>query len=292
MKKIFLLSLTILLVTFGCTNKQTEEIQMLKQENLALKTMIAPPPSVLDAMYPPVTEQPVYQLRMMEIEVPMSGILVDLLENDMENVKTNFENFKTQYEKVAKLVPEWENKFPLGPVEGLGIALQSGEQGKVMAAFGELGKVCADCHLETMVKVQQKYHWMDLGEVKATDPLTKEEVNFTTFKQYLSSSFSGISVDLQEGQIENALKQFEGFNARFQTLKDTCGDCHGTSERKYYVDESVQAMINKLGRALKNPSSLNPEQVQKLMMGIGIESCGKCHLVHVPAALAKLRWTK
>jgi len=292
MKKFALLFLTILLVAIGCTNKQAEEIEMLKQENSALKAVLAPPPGVLDAMYPPITEQPVYQLRMMEMEAPMSGILVDLFENDMGNVMTNFENFKTKYGEVAKLVPEWENKYPLEPVEELGNALQSGEQEKVMAAFAELGKVCMDCHIETMAKVQQKYHWMDFREVKATDPLTNEEVSFTTFKQFLNTSFLGIGVDLQEGQIENALKQFEGFNARFQTLKDTCGDCHGTSERKYYVDESVQAMINELGQALKDPSSLNPEQLQGLMMGIGMESCGKCHLVHVPPALAKMRWSK
>ncbi len=289
MKRITFLSLIILLVVVGCTDKQAEEIEMLKKENLELKEKLAPPPSVLDAMYPPNAEQPVYQLKMMEMEIPMSGILVDLLENDMENVKTNFENFKMKYGEVAKLVPEWKNNYPLEPVEGLENALQSGEQDKVMAAFAELGKVCMDCHIETMAKVQQKYYWMDFREVKARDPLTNEEVNFPTFKQFLNTSFLGIGVNLQEGQVKNALKQFEGFNARFQTLKVTCEDCHGTSERKYYVDESVQAVINNLGQALKDPSSLDPEQVQGLMMSIGMESCGKCHLVHVPAALAKMR---
>ncbi len=290
MKKIVFLSLIILLVIVGCTNKQAEEIEMLKKENSTLKEKLAPPPSVLDTMYPPNTELPVYQLRMMEMEIPMSGILVDLLENDMENVRANFENFRTKYGEVAKLVPEWENKYPWEPVEGLGNALQSGEQEKVMAAFAELGKVCMGCHTETMAAVQQKYYWMDFREVKAKDPLTQEEVDFPTFKQFLNASFIGIGVDLQQGQVENALKQFEGFNARFQTLKDTCGDCHGTSERKYYIDESVETMINKLGLALKDPASLNPEQVQGLVMAIGMESCGKCHLVHVPAALAKMRW--
>lgn len=290
MKKIAFLSLAILMAIIGCTNKQAGEIEMLKKENSALKAKLAPPPSVLDAMYPPNTEQPVYQLKMLEMEIPMSGIMVDLLENDIDNAKANFENFKTKYGEVAKLVPEWESMYPLEPVEGLGNALQRGQQEKVMAAFAELGKVCTNCHIETMAKVQQKYYWMDFREVKAKDPLTREEVSFSTFKQFLNTSYLGIGVDLQQGQVENALKQFEGFNSRFQTLKDTCGDCHGTSERKYYVDESVQTMINKLGQALKNPSPLNPEKVQGLMMGIGMESCGKCHLVHVPAALSKYQW--
>ena len=96
MEKIALLAMVILLV-IGCTDKQSEEIEMLKKENASLREKLAPPPSTLDAMYPPNTEQPVYQIRMMELEMPMSGILVDLSENDMENVKANFESFKTKY---------------------------------------------------------------------------------------------------------------------------------------------------------------------------------------------------
>ncbi len=290
MKKIAFLSLVIVLIVIGCTDKQAEEIENLKKEISALKENVAPPPSVLDAMYPPNTEHSTYQLRMMEMEIPMVGILVDLFENDMENVKANFENFKIKYGEMAKLAPEWENKYPLNPVEGLGSALQSGEQEKVMAAFTELGKVCMDCHIETMAEVQQKYYWMDFRKVETTDPLTNEEVKFPAFKQFLNTSFLGIGVNLQEGQVENALKQFEGFNARFQALKDTCGDCHGTSERKYYVDESVQAVVDKLGQALRDSSSLNLEQIQEMMMAIGMESCGKCHLVHIPAAFKKYKW--
>ncbi len=292
MKKFVLLLLAVLIVTFGCSNNQAEEIAALEQENAYLKSILAPPPSALDAMYPPQTEMPVYMMQMMEMAVPMSGILVNLLENDMENVMPNLENFKAKYTEISKVVPEWENQYPMGPVNELGEALNSGEQGKVMAAFEKIGQVCHDCHVASMVKVQQKYHWMDFKGVEVSDPLTNEYVNFAKLMQNFDLNFVGIMVDLQEGQIENALKHFEGFNARFQTLKDTCGDCHGTSERKYYVDDEIQGMIDNLGQALKNPATLNPEQVQGLMMGIGMESCGKCHLVHLPAAYTKYRWEK
>ncbi len=290
MKKFVLLFLVVLIVTFGCTNKRADEIAELQQENSRLKSLRSPPPSVLDSMYPPQAEMPVYRTQMMDMAIPMSGILVNLLENDLDNVMPNFENFKTKYAELAKVVPEWENKYPLEPVNELGTALSSGEQRKVMAAFEKVGQVCHDCHMANMVKVQQKYYWLDFHEVTVPDPLTNEQVNFPKLMQNFDLNFVGIMVDLQEGQIENAVKQFEGFNARFQVLKDTCGECHGTSERKYFVDEEIQDKIDNLGQALKNPSTFNPELVQGLMMGIGTESCGKCHLVHVPAAYAKLQW--
>ena len=94
-----------------------------------------------------------------------------------------------------------------------------------------------------MVKVQQKFHWQDFRTIKVKDPLTDEQVDFRLLMQYLITNFIGISVDTMEGQKENAQKQFQGFKARFQAMKDTCEECHATEERKYYVDESGHVMV-------------------------------------------------
>jgi len=213
-----------------------------------------------------------------------SSIVADLLENDPQSAMADFQAFKTQYSEVSKLVPEWEGMFPMEPVNKLEVALKSGDQGKVMAAYGNVGKVCHDCHEENMPKVQQKYHWGDFDAIKVQDPLTAEEVAFSQLMQFLDAGVSGISADVAQGQAENAQKQFQGFNARFQALKTTCKNCHD-SERKYYVDEGVQGLIDKLGKALSG-SSVDPQAVGGLSQAIGMESCFKCHLVHVPAAFS------
>jgi len=247
-------------------------------------------PSSLDNFYPPKTEQPVYLFRMMGLAMPFSGCFADLSENDIPNAMTNFEKFKAEYAAVSKLVPEWEDDFPTAPVEELETALKSGDQGKVMAAAQKVGKVCHNCHLTKMPLVQFKYHWQDFHTIEVEDPLTKQPVSFVQLKQFMEGNFTGMMVDLQQNQKENAKKQFQGFNARFQTLKETCANCHDT-ERFYYIDESVQAMIDKLGKAIDSPTT-DPKVVQQLGQGIGMESCTKCHKVHVPAALAKYQWRK
>lgn len=56
----------------------------------------------------------------------------------------------------------------------------------------------------------------------------------------------------------------------------------------HYVDEGMQGLIEKLGQAIENPST-DPKTAVELIQRIGMESCFKCHLVHVPAALAKAR---
>lgn len=280
---ILLGSVIILTIGLEATISQSQKME-------GAKPLASPPPSSLDALYPPRAEQPIYLFRMLGLDTHFSGIVVDVFENDPEHAKANFKTFKAQYVEVSKMVPEWEKGFPMGPVEELGVALETGNRKKVMAAHDKVGKVCHDCHKVTMPQVEQKYRWGDFNAIRVKDPLTNEEVDFTQLKKYLAVNFAGISVDIEQGQRENAQKQFQGFNARFQALRETCENCHDT-ESKYYVDESVQVLLDKLGQVLRE-SSVDPKVVGTLTQGIGMESCLKCHLVHVPAAYAKFQWEK
>ena len=244
-------------------------------------------PSSLDSFYPPKTQQPVHLLRMLTLGSLFSGIASDLVENDLQGARGVFEKFKTEYVEISKMVPEWKKEYPVKPVEELGAALKLGDRKKVMAAQEKVGAVCHNCHVKYMPMTQQKYHWGDFSTIKVKDPLSNEEVPFTRLKQYLDSNFAGIGLNIERGQKERARKQVQGFNARFQTLKTTCGRCH-TGEIKYYTDEGVQGMIDKLGQTLENPSA-DPKVAVELVQRIGMESCFKCHLVHVPAAISKSR---
>jgi mono/diheme cytochrome c family protein len=247
-----------------------------------------PLPVSLDALYPPKSPQPVYLFAMLRLNMPLTGIAVDLFENDLPNAKANFEKFRSEYAGISALVPDWSNDFPAEPVNKLGTALETGRPEEVMSAIKEVGKVCHDCHTANMVKVQQKYHWPDFDRFTVTDPLTKRDADYAEFMQFLNGSFTGIAVDLQQGQTENARHQFDGFRSRFQALKESCSNCHQT-ERTYYVDAGVQGMIDSLGQELNAPA-IDPKRIEALSRSIGQESCSKCHMVHLPAATAKLRW--
>ncbi len=136
-----------------------------------------------------------------------------------------------------------------------------------------------------MPGVQHKYEWPDFYSIKITDPLTEQEVGFSRLKQYLQTNFAGIIVNVEQGQKENAQRQLQGFNARFQALKEICWTCH-QAEPKYYVDDSVQALVDYMGQVL-GEASIDSKKIEVLSQGIGSESCHKCHLVHSPAALSK-----
>jgi len=269
----------------GFTSGQAQKKGEVKPREQDSKDLFAPLPRSLDNLFPPKADKPIFLLKHLGLGTRFSGIVANLIENEVQHAKANFERFKVQYVEVSKLVPEWEKKYQMGPVEELWKAFTTGDRGKVMAAYEKVGKVCHDCHIVNMAKVQQKYHWGNFYLMKIKDPLSDEELDYPRLMKYLNANFAGISVSIEQGQRENAQKHLQGFNARFQAMKENCKYCHAT-ERKYYVDESVQGLVDKLGHVLSGPS-VDPKVVEALTQEIGMESCFKCHLVHVPAAFAR-----
>ena len=262
-------------------------VQREQTPDSKITTVEIPLPPSLDKYFPPRAEQPVYLMRMLEMNKPFTGIVVDLSEEDPDNARANFGKFREHYVELSTLVPEWTEYFPIGPLNRLQTALETGNQDKVMAAVQQVGKVCSDCHVSVLPQVQHVYFWGNFREIRIADPLTGQDVAQRELMQFMDASFTGIEIDAEQGQIENARSQFQNFRARFQAMEGTCMICHDT-ERHYYVDESVRAMIDELGRELSAPS-IDPATVTRLSQRIGMESCFKCHLVHMPAAMAQLQ---
>ncbi len=241
-------------------------------------------PDSLTAFYPPSAGQPVYLFKMLGMDTSFSGIVVDLMEDDIEGARGSFEEFKKRYREASEMVPEWKWGYPDGPVKDLGVALAAGDKALAMDAFSAVGDICHRCHLATMVPVQQRYRWGDWRAITVKDPLTGASIEYTKFKKFMAVNLAGITVDLRQGQIDNARKQFQGFKARFQALGESCGGCHEVNSM-YFVGREVQDTLDKIGKAFESRTVV-ADEVTTLTQKIGRESCSKCHLVHVPAALA------
>jgi len=164
----------------------------------------SPLPESLNALYPPVADRPVYLLKMLSLETSFSGIVVDLMEEDYDGARGSFEDFQRQYREVAGMVPEWKGEYPEGQVKKLGAALAAGDKEHAMEAFAAVGGICHRCHVAAMVPVQQKYHWGDFGAITVQDPLSGAATGYPQFKKYLAANLAGITVDLRQGQTDNA----------------------------------------------------------------------------------------
>jgi cytochrome c556 len=244
-------------------------------------------PASLDALYPPQAQGPEYLMRMVGLGASMTGIAVDLAQQDVEHAAQSFAAFKAAYLEVAELVPEWREQFPLAPVEALGAALASGDPAQAGPAFGVVGEVCASCHHASMTAAYQRYHWPDANAITTTDPVSGQKVGHAQFMHQLDFSLTGITHDLGQGQVEAARAHFRDFQKRFTALAETCEDCHGTEERYYFTDAASAARVEAIGAALAADSP-DPAAVQGAVMEIGVNTCHRCHVVHVPAAFSKV----
>ncbi len=133
-RKKFILSISVLAVLITALSYAGSETQGETDQHIA-----GPLPVSLDNLYPPKAEQPVYLSRMLGMSTPFTAIIVDLFENDAPNAMADYEKFKAEYYEVSQLVPEWQAMFPMAPVEELGAALETGDQGRVGSCPRESG---------------------------------------------------------------------------------------------------------------------------------------------------------
>jgi len=290
--KRFVISLFGLAVLFvGCAQDQTEEINRLKAENAELRAAVGPPPSSLDALFPPEAESPILLMQMHGMAGAFMSMMVDAFEGDVENAQANYEQFAEAYKATSNLVPpEWKDKFVMEPVEALGTALQAGDPAVLMPAVEAVGQVCHHCHLQNMAKVQAKYEWPHFADLLVTDPVTNQEMPYANFMQMVEMSLMGTVSDLGQGQTDAARGHFADFNTRFQELKEACEFCHDTP-RLYYVDDSSQERVDEIGTALKADSP-DPQEILHMVEKVGMETCHKCHMVHIPATYLKYSWAE
>jgi len=259
-------------------------------------------PTSLNKLYPPVSgTEPVWLNHMKELAYPYEGIMIDVKENQLNLAIEHFNKMKALYQEVSHLVPEWTKLFPQEPIERLGKALKSGKIDEIQAAYDVLGRVCFDCHIENLPKVQHKYAWGQFHLLLVSDNLTNDIIKFSQYMKFMGMSLTAVSIDLEEGQVEQARKHFKDFNARFNNLESVCKNCHrkkdpetGISKvikRKYFVDENIQTQVALLGQLIETdqPDIIKIKQVSD---EIATDSCYKCHLVHVPATYSRYKWNE
>jgi hypothetical protein len=242
-------------------------------------------PQVLDNLYPPESPAPVYFLSMLKMAGHFSGIASDLMEGDIENARSNYEAFKQEYFVSAEFVPEWKEFYSDDAVTQLGEALESDDIGNIMASFEKVGATCFNCHEQKMTQVYFKYHWKDFYSIEEIDPVSGEKVSYSKLMQLVELDLNGIGNDLGQNQISNAIAHVEQLEQRYEAMEETCYACHD-SEREYYVDDEITDIFKSLKSKLSEPD-INLDEIGKMVQTIGMESCYKCHLVHVPAAFSK-----
>ena len=231
------------------------------------------------------SQPPVYLTSMFDLGAAMMGIGVNLQQGDVANAKKSYKDFLNKYENSSNMVPEWKKFYDLGAVEKIGTSLDSGDLPAVFENIGRVGASCVKCHKEKMPLVWNKYNWNNFSKLTLNTPNPDEPVlPFPDAKiKYLAPGFDGIGVNIKNNNQKGAQESFGLFKTMFNNLNGTCSSCH-VSPRNYYVSADIQALIDTMGEKI---NSGNLSEAEGLRMRIDMESCYRCHVLHMPSQFAK-----
>ncbi len=245
-------------------------------------------PASLDKYYTNTQSQPPeYLIKMFELGDSFMGISAKIQQGDIADAKKSFFAFSQNYKNSADMVPEWKTYYNMDAVEKIGTSLDAGNIPAVFEAVGEVGATCSRCHTENMPPVWNRYNWKDFGKMTMDTPNPAEpRLPWAAAKmKYLVVGFDGIGVNIKNGNQSGAQQSFGLFSTMFDSMNTTCASCHPSSPR-YYVSADVRAMINKMGEKI---NAGNLREAEGIRQGIGMESCYRCHVLHMPAQFARAR---
>ncbi len=231
-------------------------------------------PKSLAQWYPPLKPGPEYLSKMWMLGGSMMGIITNTVQGDKENASKSFELFSGNYKESSSLVPQWRGYYDMKALDKLGIAVESGDPGKIMQAVPEIGNTCSNCHKDQKPYVWATYNMKDFRTVQINTP--EGPMPFPDGKmKYLAVGFDGTIVNAGEGQKESTKDSFGLFKMMFNNMKDACNECH-TETPRYFVSKDITDKINDTESLIE---AGNLESVITNMQQIG-EGCYKCHVIH------------
>ncbi len=237
-------------------------------------------PQSLDRYYQ--TQPPEYLMKKFELGESLMGVIMNSQLGDLVNAKKSFIAFSGEYNDIANMVPEWRKYYDQKPVENLGAALDSGNASAILGAAGGLAESCDNCHTENMPSVWNRYNWKNFNDIEIRTP--EGQLPWAAAKlKYLVIGFDGIGLNIKKMNQTGAQQSFDLFKSMFSNMTAACSSCHAT-ERRYYVSGDIQAMISDMGA---NIASGNLSRAEGIRQKIGMESCYRCHVLHMPAQFAK-----
>ncbi len=256
---------------------------LLAQANTGRSNEKSLPPS-LDKYYE--TQPPEYLVRMFDMGESMQGIVVNIQQGNMAKARESFKAFSKKYGESRDLVPQWKKYYDLKAIEKLGDALDEGKVPEIFEAMGEVGSTCSGCHRDNMPPVWDRYNWKDFDKLTMNTPNPDEPVlPWAAAKmKYLVVGFDGIGVNIKDNNKAGAQQSFALFRTMFDNMNSTCVSCH-TDKPRYYVSGDIRAMIDSMGEKIDTGDLKGAEG---LWQAVGMESCYRCHVLHMPAQFAKV----
>lgn len=270
--------------------------------------LTSPPPSALDAYYPPSTPDLRYSLDMEDLYRAASYARHEAHHGRWDRAQKSWATFLQRLSVMRKQVPEWEERF--GTVEMWSQALTPlFAAGRTPADADHIEKVweplrvrhCEECHQRERLRVIARYHYPVFYKIKLPapdleDPMLSAEqrssatLSFRGYMRLLHGSMLDTLSHEEVGDLAAARLALQRTDKYLSNLHIACKMCHAMEPRLYFIDPASLALFRDLDKLLvpgeKHDTAAYRQQWEQGRNRV----CTRCHDVHMLPAKLQRGW--
>lgn len=241
------------------------------------------PPASLEQWYKPANKRQVWLHTMFRLRREMQAITEYAEQNDPASVNKAvmqkwIERLDKDYNKIADMVPEWENEIKPKLLPELEMFADKGDMYRLGKTLKMIRRTCDDCHTVFQPLVTATYRSPHYEDIELKDISGKTQ-SFEDNMERLSETVNRILIALDDGQKSVALQSGKTLAMQLQNLGESCSSCHKDDEypRERILGEATRQRFEKLQL---NISEGRVKDSQKLMGEIAVTVCARCHNTH------------
>ena len=241
------------------------------------------PPASLEQWYKPANKRQVWLHTMFRLRREMQAIAEYAEQGDpaFDNkaaMQKWIERLDKDYNKIADMVPEWEEAIKPRLLPELEMFAEKGDKYRLKKTLKMIKRTCDDCHTYYQPLVTATYRSPYYEDIKLKDGSGKLQ-SFSDNMEQLSESVNLTLIALDDGHNDVAMQASKNLVAQLDRLGDSCSSCHKDDA---YPQERIlgKATRQRLDELQKNISEGRVEDSQKLMGEIAVTVCARCHNTH------------
>jgi cytochrome c556 len=236
------------------------------------------PPASLEQWYKPANKRQVWLHTMFSLRREMQAIAEYAKTSDQAAMEKWIERLDKDYNKIAEMVPEWQEEIKPRLLQELAMFAKKGDSYRLGKTLKMIERTCDDCHTYYQPLVTAIYRSPHYENIRLKDDDGKLQ-NFDDSMKQLSASVNRVLIALEDGQNPIAQQASKTLAGQLHRLGDSCNSCHKEDDypRNRILGKETGQLFDKLQA---NISEGRVKDSQKLMGEIAVAVCARCHNIH------------
>ena len=242
------------------------------------KVSLDPPPASLEQWYKPANKRQVWLHTMFRLRREMQAIGEYAKVDDRDAMEKWIKRLDKDYNKIADMVPEWEDAIKPKLLSELEMFAEKGDMYRLGKTLKMITRTCDDCHTYYQPLVTATYRSPYYDDIKLRGSDGKVQ-SFEENMEALSASVNRILIALKDGHNAVALQSSEQLAVQLNDLGGSCAGCHKDDDYPYerILGKATKQRFDKLQGYI---SKGQVKDSQKLMGEIAVTVCARCHNTH------------